>query len=197
MAPLSKEVVGVNLKLLPLIILCSFSENVVGASWCVARNDASDEVLQLALDYACASGADCTTIQQSGLCFLPNTLTAHASYAFNSYFQLKAMAPGSCNFSGTSTIAKTDPSYGSCVYPSSLSTARGTISTGTPGGGATTNPTPTLTVPSPPGATSPLYSPGGLTPGTAQIPDPPNSVATSRVSIMKTLLHGFLIIFLN
>ncbi|CAN6892178.1 unnamed protein product, partial [Brassica oleracea] len=30
------------------------------------------------------------------------------------------MAPGSCNFAGTSTIAKTDPSYGSCVYPSSL-----------------------------------------------------------------------------
>lgn len=80
-------------------------------SWCVARSDASDDALQLALDYACASGADCTPIQPSGLCFLPNTLQAHASYAFNSFFQRKSMAPGSCDFSATATVAKTDPSY--------------------------------------------------------------------------------------
>ncbi|KAJ7980545.1 PLASMODESMATA CALLOSE-BINDING PROTEIN 3-like [Quillaja saponaria] len=101
------------------------NENVIlgveGASWCVARSDASTPALQTALDYACASGADCTPIQSSGLCYLPNTIQAHASYAFNSYFQRKAMAPGSCDFSGTATIAQTDPSYGSCVFPSSSS----------------------------------------------------------------------------
>ncbi|XWS13421.1 hypothetical protein CRYUN_Cryun36dG0035900 [Craigia yunnanensis] len=92
---------------------------VQGTSWCVVRSDASNQALQTALDYACGSGADCSPIQSSGLCFLPNTIQAHASYAFNSYYQRRAMAPGSCDFSGTATIAKTDPSYGSCMYPSS------------------------------------------------------------------------------
>lgn len=119
------------------------------ASWCVVRSDASYNVLQTALDYACGAGADCLPLQSDGLCFLPNTIQAHASYAFNSYYQKRARAPGSCDFSGTATIAQTDPSilltthytlflifilcylisflcfcvlcigYGSCVYPSS------------------------------------------------------------------------------
>ncbi|KAK6138568.1 hypothetical protein DH2020_027693 [Rehmannia glutinosa] len=89
------------------------------ATWCVVRSDASDQALQTALDYACGAGADCAPIQSSGLCYLPNTLQAHASYAFNSYYQRRDNAPGSCSFSGTATIATTDPSYGSCVYPSS------------------------------------------------------------------------------
>lgn len=82
----------------------------VEGNWCVARSDASNQALQTALDYACSSGADCTPLQSNGLCFLPNTIQAHASYAFNSYFQRKGMAPGSCDFSGTATVAKTDPS---------------------------------------------------------------------------------------
>ena len=85
-----------------------------GASWCVARSDASEQGLQTALDYACGSGADCTPIQTSGLCYLPNTLQAHASYAFNSFFQRKSMAPGSCDFAGTANIARTDPSL--CLF---------------------------------------------------------------------------------
>ncbi|KAG9132150.1 hypothetical protein Leryth_022631 [Lithospermum erythrorhizon] len=180
MAPFSKEVV--NLKLLPLIILwLLLSVKVEAGTWCVARSDASDAALQLALDYACASGADCTPIQKSGLCFLPNTLPAHASYAFNSYFQRRAMAPGSCNFAGTATIAKTDPSYGSCVYPSSTSSAGGTVSSG---GGSTTIPTPTPTPTPPP---SSLYPPGG------QIPDTADSIAP-RFSILNTLLTVLLLI---
>ncbi|CAM8983601.1 unnamed protein product [Rhodiola kirilowii] len=94
-------------------------------SWCVTRGDASNQALQRALDYACASGADCTPLMPNGLCYLPNTLAAHASYAFNSFYQRKARAPGSCNFGGTATVAKTDPSYGSCVYPHQLSNAGG------------------------------------------------------------------------
>lgn len=87
-----------------------FLAMVVEGNWCVARSDASNQALQTALDYACGSGADCTPLQSNGLCFLPNSIQAHASYAFNSYFQRKGMAPGSCDFSGTATVAKTDPS---------------------------------------------------------------------------------------
>ncbi|KAK8636884.1 hypothetical protein V6N13_064319 [Hibiscus sabdariffa] len=110
-----------NLPLFFLSLLLTTFPVVQGASWCVARSDASYKALQTALDYACGSGADCTPLQSDGLCFLPNTIQAHASYAFNSYYQRRAMAPGSCDFAGTATVAKTDPSYGSCMYPSSQS----------------------------------------------------------------------------
>lgn len=82
----------------------------VESSWCVARSDASDQALQAALDYACGFGADCAPILSDGLCYLPNTLLAHASYAYNSYYQRKGRAPGSCDFAGTANIARTDPS---------------------------------------------------------------------------------------
>ncbi|XP_039060756.1 PLASMODESMATA CALLOSE-BINDING PROTEIN 1-like [Hibiscus syriacus] len=117
-------------------------------SWCVARSDASYQALQTALDYACGSGADCGPIQSDGLCFLPNTIQAHASYAFSSYYQRRAMAPGSCDFSGTGTVAKTDPSYGSCMYPSSQRSAGGIA---TLGSGSRNNPNvPTTTTTSAP-----------------------------------------------
>ncbi|KAL2463351.1 Carbohydrate-binding X8 domain superfamily protein [Forsythia ovata] len=138
---------------------------VEAATWCVARSDASDQALQIAIDYACGTGADCAPIQSSGLCYLPNTLQAHASYAFNSYYQRKGNAPGSCSFAGTATIAKTDPSYGSCVYPSSPSTAGGTGGQATPLGTTIPGTTPSLPLP-PPGTTTPLSDSGGLTPGT-------------------------------
>ncbi|PKI75082.1 hypothetical protein CRG98_004556 [Punica granatum] len=111
---------SVLLLLLLLVLAAAAATEVRGASWCVARSDATQQALQQALDYACTSGADCSPIQSSGLCFLPNTMQGHASYAFNSYYQRKAMAPGSCDFAGTATVAASDPSYGSCVYPSSL-----------------------------------------------------------------------------
>ncbi|KAJ0555247.1 putative carbohydrate-binding X8 domain-containing protein, plant [Helianthus annuus] len=105
--------------LLMAVLLLTLHSRLTTATWCVARSDASREALQTALDYACSAGADCAPLQPSGLCFLPNTIQAHASYAFNSYYMRRFMAPGSCDFSGTATFAKTDPSYGSCVYPPS------------------------------------------------------------------------------
>ncbi|CAL0324970.1 unnamed protein product [Lupinus luteus] len=111
--------------------------SVVGASWCVVRSDASFQALQTALDYACSAGADCSVLQPNGLCFLPNTIQAHASYAFNSFYQRKG--------------------YGSCVYPSSASSAGGsTIPIITPPGMNNPNmPSPTMA--------APLF--GGLSPG--------------------------------
>lgn len=79
-------------------------------SWCIARSESTDKSLQTALDYVCGAGADCLPIQQNGLCYLPNTLQAHASYAFNSYYQKSNYAPGACDFAATATITITNPS---------------------------------------------------------------------------------------
>ncbi|KAK3161359.1 hypothetical protein QOZ80_1BG0076130 [Eleusine coracana subsp. coracana] len=105
-----------------------------GGSWCVASASASPTALQVALDYACGYGADCSPIQQGGSCFNPDTVKDHASYAFNSYYQ-KNPAPTSCDFGGTATLTTTDPSSGSCQYPSSGS-----------GQGQTTMPPPSPTM---------------------------------------------------
>lgn len=93
-------------------------EMVGGGSWCVAKIGASEEALQRALDSACGGdgGADCAPIQPDGLCFTPNTLEAHASYAFNSFYQRNARASNACIFNGASTIAQTDPSACSSNY---------------------------------------------------------------------------------
>ncbi|XP_076924529.1 PLASMODESMATA CALLOSE-BINDING PROTEIN 2-like [Bidens hawaiensis] len=162
-------------KLLLLLLLLLLHGRFTTATWCVARSDASREALQTTLDYACNAGADCAPLQPSGLCFLPNTIQAHASYAYNSYYMRRFMAPGSCDFSGTATFAKTDPSYGSCIYPPSPSTAGGTT-------------TPVTT----PGSTQPSPLRGGLTPignGTVPTLDTPPVSKAFRTSPFSKILH--------
>lgn len=81
-----------------------------GQTWCVANTGASETSLQAALDYACGiGGADCSTIQDGGSCYNPNSLQNHASYAFNSYFQ-KNPQPTSCDFGGSAVLVNTNPS---------------------------------------------------------------------------------------
>jgi len=82
-----------------------------GQTWCVANGGSSEEKLQNGLNYACGEGgADCTPIQPGATCYNPDTLEAHASYAFNSYYQKKARAAGTCDFGGTAYVVTQPPS---------------------------------------------------------------------------------------
>ncbi|KAK9749571.1 hypothetical protein RND81_02G135300 [Saponaria officinalis] len=85
--------------------------------WCVAKPSVPAETLQEAMDYACGEGgAECGEIQPSGSCYYPDTVVAHASYAFNSYWQKNKMNAGSCSFGGTAMIINSDPSFQQCRF---------------------------------------------------------------------------------
>uniref|UniRef100_A0A0E0KV30 X8 domain-containing protein n=1 Tax=Oryza punctata TaxID=4537 RepID=A0A0E0KV30_ORYPU len=88
------------------------------ALWCVAKPTVPDPIMQEAMDYACGSGAECGSIQPSGACYMPDTVLAHASYAFNSYWQMTKAAGGTCDFGGTATIVTRDPSNNILLLPS-------------------------------------------------------------------------------
>ncbi|XVF20979.1 hypothetical protein REPUB_Repub12eG0050900 [Reevesia pubescens] len=84
--------------------------------WCVAKPAVPDSIIQAAMDYACGSGADCKSIQPNEACFQPNTLIAHASFAFNSYWQNTKGSGGTCDFGGTAMLVTVDPSFDKCLF---------------------------------------------------------------------------------
>ncbi|CAI9787110.1 unnamed protein product [Fraxinus pennsylvanica] len=89
-----------------------------GQTWCVASAEAGKDKLQAGLDYACGEGgADCHPIQPGSTCFDPNTLVAHASFAFNSYYQKKGRTIGTCYFGGAAYVVSQQPKYGKCEFP--------------------------------------------------------------------------------
>ncbi|CAJ1939162.1 unnamed protein product [Sphenostylis stenocarpa] len=100
---------AVSLVLVSIVVAWTVARGVEGNTWCVASSSASYGALKSGLDFACSHGADCGPIRPGGSCFNPNTIQNHASYAFDSYYQRKGKAPGSCSFGGAATIAVTDP----------------------------------------------------------------------------------------
>ncbi|GLJ37743.1 hypothetical protein SUGI_0766870 [Cryptomeria japonica] len=101
-----------------------------GTTWCVAKNNVDDTTLQVALDYACGlGGAECANLQQGGVCFEPNNVQSHASYAFNSYYMKNGMLSGTCDFGGSAAPTELNPSHGSCIFETGTPTSilNGTI----------------------------------------------------------------------
>ncbi|KAK8300913.1 hypothetical protein V6Z12_D05G426500 [Gossypium hirsutum] len=108
--------VNTNTSLAP--VAGEVSKAKVGQTWCVANEKADEKKLQAALDYACGEGeADCSPIQPGATCYNPNTLEAHASYAFNSYYQKNTRATGTCEFGGAAYVVTQRPTYGNCEFP--------------------------------------------------------------------------------
>ncbi|XP_042419102.1 probable glucan endo-1,3-beta-glucosidase A6 [Zingiber officinale] len=100
------------------------NEPYKGKLWCVLdcgrRRAANATAVGEAVAYACGQGnGTCDAIRHGGACYYPNTLAAHANYAFNAYWQQFRRGGGTCFFDGLAVQTKKDPSYGSCKYPSS------------------------------------------------------------------------------
>ena len=80
-------------------------------NWCVAKSSIFDSNSQDGLDYACGiGGVNCTAIQQGGMCYNPDSVAFHASYAFDNYYKKNGMATGTCNFDGNGAVTNQDPS---------------------------------------------------------------------------------------
>ncbi|KAL2465168.1 PLASMODESMATA CALLOSE-BINDING PROTEIN 2 [Abeliophyllum distichum] len=132
------------------------------ARWCICKEGVSDALLQKTLDYACGNGADCRATHPNGACFNPNTVRAHCNYAVNSYFQRKAEEPSACDFSGTASITKSDPSTAGCVYPT-----RTSVTTSTP-------------------PTTPSVTPRNATPSTTTSPNGGSPLVTTPSTATTT-----------
>ncbi|KAM7481857.1 hypothetical protein LguiB_006440 [Lonicera macranthoides] len=105
-----------------------------GGSWCVVKSGAPESKIQAGIDYACGTGgADCSMIQEGGICYNPNSIQNHASYAFNSYYQ-KNPGLSSCDFGGAAMVTNVNPSVGSCTFPSSSSASSTPTATSSSGG---------------------------------------------------------------
>ncbi|KAG6394458.1 hypothetical protein SASPL_145043 [Salvia splendens] len=95
-------------------------------TYCAAKAGADEEAVQAALDWACgAGGVDCSALMEGQPCFEPDTLSAHATYAFDSYYQAMGRAEGSCDFNGVATITSTTPNHGSCITSQAASDKNG------------------------------------------------------------------------
>ncbi|XP_050204633.1 PLASMODESMATA CALLOSE-BINDING PROTEIN 5-like [Mercurialis annua] len=100
--------------------------------WCVAKNNADDQSLQAAIDWACGpGGANCNPIQNGGPCYDLNDIQITASWAFNDYYLRNGLSDDACFFSNTAALTSLNPSHNGCKFPSSLSVNKGMNSNST------------------------------------------------------------------
>ncbi|KAL8229999.1 hypothetical protein R6Q57_014899 [Mikania cordata] len=96
------------------------ANDTTNQTYCVAREGMDRKMLQAALDWACGPGkVDCSAMVQGAACYEPDTVAAHATYAFDAYYHRMNMAEGTCDFNGVATVTTTDPSHGNCIFPGS------------------------------------------------------------------------------
>lgn len=93
------------------------ANDTTNQTFCVAKNHADTKMIQAALDWACGPGkVDCSPLLKGQPCYEPDNVVAHATYAFNAYYQKMDKSPGTCDFKGVATITTTDPSMESSTY---------------------------------------------------------------------------------
>ncbi|KAK4763596.1 hypothetical protein SAY87_013034 [Trapa incisa] len=98
------------------------------SAFCVAKQDADPDKLLTGLNWACGQGqANCSAVQQGQPCYMPNSVTNHASYAYNDYYQRMHSLGGTCDFQGTATLTTLNPSYGSCLFTGSSNSSLGVL----------------------------------------------------------------------
>ncbi|KAI3957612.1 hypothetical protein MKW92_027776 [Papaver armeniacum] len=103
-----------------MALLCAGSGVVLASdektTYCVAKPFGVDEnVLLAALNWACGK-VDCSPLLQGQKCYEPDTVSAHASYAFNQYYQQSGRLTGACDFNGVAMVTNTDPSHSNCTF---------------------------------------------------------------------------------
>ncbi|KAH1141549.1 hypothetical protein GYH30_032677 [Glycine max] len=90
----------------------------MGTQWCIPKVEVTEAQLQANIDYICGSQVvDCGPIQPEGACYEPNTISSHAAFAMNLYYQKFGRNPWNCDFSQTAMLTSQNPSYNACVYP--------------------------------------------------------------------------------
>nr|AYP70319.1 beta-glucosidase 6 [Actinidia deliciosa] len=90
-----------------------------GNIWCVAASGVNLLELDSALRYACGEGnGTCDALEPGKECYEPVSLTAHASYAFSSFWAKFRDTGATCFFNGFAVQTTRDPSHGSCKFPS-------------------------------------------------------------------------------
>ncbi|GFP93513.1 probable glucan endo-1 3-beta-glucosidase a6 [Phtheirospermum japonicum] len=94
----------------------------VGKLWCVVKNGANMTAVAAAQTWACSNGNSshhtCDAIQPGRECSGSSSTRTRASYAFSSYWAEMRAVGGGCDFQGLANITKTDPSFGTCKFPS-------------------------------------------------------------------------------
>ncbi|KGN52361.1 glucan endo-1,3-beta-glucosidase 3 isoform X1 [Cucumis sativus] len=96
------------------------ANDTTNQTFCVAKDGADRKLLQAGLDWACGPGrVDCSPLLQGQPCYQPDNVIAHATYAFNAYYQKMGKSSGTCDFKGVAIITTTNPSHSSCIFPGS------------------------------------------------------------------------------